>query len=688
MGGLIKLFKSNKPDVKNDNKNIEELSENYKIIKIHICGYGKNKTNVIKSLFSKKITNPNLEKKGDSEYKSNNFYWITKNYEDKILTKEIVKSIQDNIEEDRPKINNEEEEEEEEEEEDLKNGKNKKEKKEEKENINNEEIYFHILLLFGDDNDIDIVLEEIDEVYRPRIIFVTEKKMKEEFNTDSKKYITNIICEGMDETELNSNIISSLWELDCYYNEKGNEIFRQTPINILKGFQTDKSFFSINILLTGLSRSGKSSFINLLSEKLVALESNDSDSVTLKVSEYYIYRNDDKREHGAIKLIDTPGMCEKKKVNSKTIDVIKDYLDNKDNKIEKHIHFILFFFMEGASPGNSEKLLKILNKYDYPVFFIINKSVDRRDKGISSDISSKIKFLKKRQFNNLAKKENFIMVNIKSPNIFGVDEIFKKIEKYIIEKKLLDNNILEKMEKIQKKYRMYSFENKNYDINIDINELNKNLIFKNLTLNSIKEHGQRICKKYKRNIILLSDLKNVFPKTWNNIPIISFLQAFMVKEIGAGYGFDFENVSFCFKQFDNKIKDFNINDFKGEEEQKSKIEIFKVGQIERQKSELNEKIKNIWEASNSEVIERIVNRINDLTYKEGKEKDIKNDIENTKAISKICQYYFEKELDKSHGLTFFIYYFKKNLLLMEDIKYYIEKKDWGKDEVQIIQKKK
>lgn len=90
--------------------------------------------------------------------------------------------------------------------------------------------------------------------------------------------------------------------------------------------------------------------------------------------------------------------------------------------------------MEGASPGNSEKLLKILNKYDYPVFFIINKSVDRRDKGISSDISSKIKFLKKRQFNNLAKKENFIMVNIKSPNIFGVDEIFKKIEKYIIEK--------------------------------------------------------------------------------------------------------------------------------------------------------------------------------------------------------------------------------------------------------------
>lgn len=284
MGIFIKIFKS-KTNIDNDaiyNKKIEELSNNNKIIKIHICGYGKNKANVIKSLFSKKITNPNLEKKGDSEYKSNNFYWITKNYDDKKLTKEIVQKIQENIEEERPEINDEEEEEDEEE--DLKN---KKEKKEEKEKKDNEDtIYFHILLVFGDDNDIDMVFEEIDEVYRPRIVFVTEKN--KEFKTDNKKYITNIICEGMNETELNSNIISSLWELDCYYNEKGNEILRHTPVNILKGFQTDKSFFSINILLTGLSRSGKSSFINLLSEKLVALESNDSDSVTLKVSEYYI----------------------------------------------------------------------------------------------------------------------------------------------------------------------------------------------------------------------------------------------------------------------------------------------------------------------------------------------------------------------------------------------------------------
>jgi len=689
MGIILKIFKS-KSNIKKDNIFVEEISNNYKIIKIHICGYGKNKSNVIKSLFSKKITNPKLKEKGDSEYKSNDFYWITKNYEDKILTEEIVKNIQENIENDRPEIIDEEEEEEEveEEEDNSKKGKNKKEKKEN----NEDKIYFHILLLFGDDNDIDMIFKEIDEIYRPRIVFVTEKKHV--FETDNKRYITNIVCEGMDNMELNSNIISSLWELDCYYNEKGNEIFRHTPVNILKGLQTDMSFFSINILLTGLSRSGKSSFINLLSEKLVALESNDSDSVTLKVSEYYLYRNDDKKEHGAIKLIDTPGICGSKKVNLKTLEAIKDYLVNKDNRIEKHIHFILFFFKEKDSFGNCDKILKILNKHDYPVFFIINKSTDRTDKGKSSDIKSKIDYLNRRNLKNLSKEENFIMVNIKEPNIYGVDEIFKKLEKYIIEQKLLDNKILEKMEKIQKEYRSSSFKNQIYDINTEMKELNKNLIFKNLNLNNIKEHGQKISNKYERNIILLSDLKNVFPKTLNDIPILSFLQAFMVKEIGAGYGFDFENVSFCFKQFDKKIKDFKIDDFKKKKEEdevekeKNKIEIFKVSQIEKQKNELNEKIKNIWDTSNTEVIERLVKRIKELTYEKGKEIDIKNDIENTKAISKICQYYFEDELDKTHGLTFFIYYFKKNKLLMEDIKYYIEKKDWGKDEVQLIQKKK
>ena len=140
------------------------------------------------------------------------------------------------------------------------------------------------MLLFGDNNDIQMILQEFSDINRPRIVFITENKIEIK-ESKNKKYVTNIIYKGMNDKELNSYIVSTLWELDCYYNEKGNEILRHTPVNIAKGLQTDMSFFSINILLTGMCRSGKSTFINLISGKFVALETNDTDSVTLKFSE-------------------------------------------------------------------------------------------------------------------------------------------------------------------------------------------------------------------------------------------------------------------------------------------------------------------------------------------------------------------------------------------------------------------
>ena len=114
----------------------------------------------------------------------------------------------------------------------------------------------------------------------------------------------------MNDKEINNYIISSLWKLFCYFGEKGNEIFRDMSVNISKGFENDNSFYSMNILLTGMSTSGKSSFVNLMSGKLVALEKKDYESSSVKTSEYYIYIKDENNEHGVIKLIDTSGICE------------------------------------------------------------------------------------------------------------------------------------------------------------------------------------------------------------------------------------------------------------------------------------------------------------------------------------------------------------------------------------------
>lgn len=181
----------------------------------------------------------------------------------------------------------------------------------------------------------------------------------------------------------------------------------------------------------------------------------------------------------------------------------------------------------------------------------------------------------------------------------------------------------------------------------------------------------------------------MFPEKLNNMPIISFLQAYMIKEIGGGYGFDFSSVSFCFKKFDkdiNKFKELNfINKENGNE---SQINPNNNENIQYNREELNEKINNMWKSSDHEVIERLVKRIHEITSKidNGQRDENEVNIENIKSIADLCQKYFEEELDETDGLPFFIYYYNKNLSLMEDIKYYSKKKDWEKDEIEIIKK--
>lgn len=677
MGIIQKLFgyKSRIHLSRELDENQNRINENQidYIVKIHICGNSERKKKVIDLLFNNKIKDERLKTRGDNEFRTADFYWITKIYKDEeLINDNFIRNMEENII--RDKTNNQE----------LK-------------------IKHHIMLCFGNDIDLNIVLKNFSSVNLPRIIIVNDKGI-EINNSNKKKYVTNIICNNMDDRELNKYILSSLWELDCYFNEKGNQKLRNVPANIVKEMNIDNSFFSINILLTGMSRAGKSTFINLLSGKLVALETNDAQSITLKFSQYYKYREDNKKEHGALKLIDTPGICENEEVNLKTYEILNDYVKNEKKEIEKQLHFILFFFIEDNPLGNSERILKLLNDNDYPVFFIINKSFDDSDDGRSRYIQSTILFLRRNNCNNLTNPDNFIQVNIKKNNKFqpfyGVDNIFKKIEKYINDKKLLDKGIIDKMNKFQDDFRLSQFPgNNDKDIDKVKNEIkdfcneitNENLLFRKINLENIKEHGRKISIDLVKNIIILSKLRNVFPEKINNLPIISFLQAYMIKEIGGGYGFDFSSVSFCFKKFDkdiSKFKELNFINRGNENENGNQLIPNNNEKIEVNREELNLKINNMYNTSDHEVIERLVKRIHEITSKINNKQRDEDEVntENIIAISDLCQKYFEEELDATNGLPFFIYYYKKNVSLMEDIKYYSEKKEWEKDEIEIIKK--
>ena len=352
-------------------------------LRIHICGLWQEKQNEI--IYKNIKDNIKEEIDLDSNDKDRDF----KEYESTLLTPEICEQIEQNIEQDK---------------------------------TSNLKIVNHALLCFGDNNDMDMVLKKFSFIHRPRIILIANEEKK--INREGKKYITIIIKKGMSNEELKDYIITSLNGIYRYYNEQ----------NVNEEYDYN---FPLKILLVGIRLSGKSTFVNLFFNKLLAFTTNDTEFGTLKTSEYNIKDNDKQK---SIKLIDTPGINYNKKINERNLNEINKYI--KENKID----FILFFYNEGNFLGEGKILLKLLDKSEIPVFFIINKSRKIEDNDINEDIQSKIIFLKQIGCNRLSNEEYFIEVNLKSNSIgefFGMESIFDKMEKFEMNKINKNNKIIE-----------------------------------------------------------------------------------------------------------------------------------------------------------------------------------------------------------------------------------------------------
>jgi GTPase SAR1 family protein len=101
---------------------------------------------------------------------------------------------------------------------------------------------------------------------------------------------------------------------------------------------------SLNIMLTGMSRCGKSTLINVLSEKLVSLESPELLSVITEINEYVIYKEAQEKII-KFKFIDTPGSTF---IPEKNIDTTKIVIDSVNKKLKEfndtndNIHIIYF----------------------------------------------------------------------------------------------------------------------------------------------------------------------------------------------------------------------------------------------------------------------------------------------------------------------------------------------------------
>lgn len=91
-------------------------------------------------------------------------------------------------------------------------------------------------------------------------------------------------------------------------------------------------------MLCGVSRAGKSSFFNIVNNLLLALENCVKSSLTKKITEYQIYKKNDQKKEGFIKIIDTPGFCysTNKKTDKEELKNVEEINDGISNLIKKY----------------------------------------------------------------------------------------------------------------------------------------------------------------------------------------------------------------------------------------------------------------------------------------------------------------------------------------------------------------
>ena len=227
----------------------------------------------------------------------------------------------------------------------------------------------YIVIKFGTQNLECLLhmLSDYSRVYLPQICIITDENLEEysEILYDNR-FITKIEENKQNIKLMTSNIFSYLWDRENYYNERGNDLNDYSPTKIAKINEEINSY--INILVVGISRSGKSTLINLLSRKLVSLESSEDKSITRKINEYLLERviGGEEKKIG-IKIIDTPGL-KKVKEEGKTIDFTKTVIDLIEKKMKEcedskdDIHMIYFVFSNSVNLEDHIEFFQFLKK--------------------------------------------------------------------------------------------------------------------------------------------------------------------------------------------------------------------------------------------------------------------------------------------------------------------------------------
>ena len=373
-------------------------------------------------------------------------------------------------------------------------------------------IPFIILLSYGE-------LDEINNIVHEDIF--------ENFKDKRKITIIRLLRNDIEVTY--KRIISYLWKLNLMINQKPFRLSNEPNENIYN-IQDPVPLSTINILLTGFSRVGKSTFINMIFDKIVSLESPSFFPVTKETIELLL--PSEPHENGVIKgglkIFDVPGLIQGTTENmDNIIGMVNESIRNQEYNFDV-INYIFFFL---SPPGNFitiSHFFEKLNRSGIKVIFIINRELPRNNGRPNTTKETLIDYLRSNRFNNLLKENgnNIIEVDLINGVDGRINELFSYIHNDLISHNNLNENAINEINHLQNR-QLYNYLHRNFDF------------FQNISsTEDLINRGIKKADMIAAATIPLIVASGFCPIPFVDIPIFLFLTALMLIKIFNSFGFN------------------------------------------------------------------------------------------------------------------------------------------------------
>ena len=371
---------------------------------------------------------------------------------------------------------------------------------------------------------------EIDEI-RNQVYQQNGEDIFGDFQDKRKITILNLLRNENKENKCKNyrKILSYLWEITLILNQKPFKNSKNPEANLFRIKQIEEPIATIKILLTGFSRKGKSTFINMAFDKIVTLESPSFIPVTSEIIEFHLQSlpNGNIISKGGLKLFDVPGLIEGTTENMSNIQkLIKQSIENETLSHDV-INYILFFLSPAPNFNRTSDFLRILNESGIKVIFIINRDRPKNNGMPNTTKTTLIAHLRTRGFNNLIRDNgnNILEVDLINGVEGRTNEIFRYIYNDLTHNNRFDDNVINEINNLQNQ-ELFTFMHNNCDLFSKISS-EEDLI----------ERGRK-----KANLIIAGTIPLMLAAGFSPIPLVDipiylFLLAVMLVNIFKAYGF-------------------------------------------------------------------------------------------------------------------------------------------------------